>query len=55
MRPKHVVEKVNHKNIEPRIFVVVTVNPFTLTYCNTQQDAHREDLNEMFAFRLTAF
>jgi hypothetical protein len=25
------------------MFVVVTVNPVTLTYCYTQQDAHRED------------
>jgi hypothetical protein len=35
--------KVKHKNIEPRIFFVVTVNPVTLTYCNTQEYAHRED------------
>jgi hypothetical protein len=26
VRLKHVVEKVNHKNIEPRIFVVVMVS-----------------------------
>jgi hypothetical protein len=25
------------------VFVVVTVNPITLAYCNTQQDAHHED------------
>jgi hypothetical protein len=35
--------KVNHKNIEPRIVVVVTVNPITFIYCYTQQDARRED------------
>jgi hypothetical protein len=33
--------KVDHKNIGPGIFVVVTV--ITLTYWNTQQDEHRED------------
>jgi hypothetical protein len=50
MRPKHVVVKqrlIVNKNLEVLVVVKVILS-LLLMYCNTQQDAHREDENIIY-------